>query len=262
MRAGILQRTAGRLWAGLAVLVVAAGCSSTPSPASLAPIGARPRPMERADTAFLGGDYATAAAEYRTAISAAPIWAAPAGLRLGQSLLKLGRSAEALTALQAAERAGPDRATLAGILVSQGDAHMALRDTGAAAERYRLALRDFSDVVRQDQVQRSLALAEAGRGGLPAGDGSVRTTVGTGASGTISVPGAYTVQAGAFADPAGANARKREIEKAGFVCELIPTTRDGRTLYVIRVGRYDTLGDAQAAVARLKARGISAAVVP
>lgn len=62
---------------------------------------------EEGITAFQAGNYAQAAEEFKSVVEAQPDW--PGGHRmLGQSLLKLGRSQEALTHLRKAYDLGPD----------------------------------------------------------------------------------------------------------------------------------------------------------
>lgn len=236
-------------WLGL-LLWIAAGCAgSSRSPGTT---GERPRGLERADAAFLAGDYETAVNEYQLLLAKheAGTWAAAAGCRLGLAYLERNSPSAAMSAFRQAEAARPDPAVEAQIWVGEGNAALALGDFTTAAERFRKALAEHGDRVRRERVERSLAQAES------------RTSVTPSAPAAAAAATGYTVQVGAFSDSAGASAKVREVERAGFRCEVRPTPKYGHTLYVVCVGRYDTWADANAAARGLRAKGISAIVSP
>lgn len=74
--------------------------------------------------------------------------------------------------------------------------------------------------------------------------------------------GGYTAQIGAYADHSGALTKARDVERVGFRCEVKRSVREGRTLYVVSVGRFTSWGEANAMASKLRARGFQAIVAP
>jgi DedD protein len=76
-----------------------------------------------------------------------------------------------------------------------------------------------------------------------------------------SKPGGLLVQVGAFASADAARRLVDELSAAGFEAHLAPVTRSGRTLHRVRVGPVAGRPAADELAARLKGRGLPAAVV-
>lgn len=74
--------------------------------------------------------------------------------------------------------------------------------------------------------------------------------------------GNWTAQVGSFSKKSSAARIIRELEAAGFDAYISEMTQGGRTLYRVRVGPVVSRDEADALVARLKASGHAARVMP
>lgn len=73
--------------------------------------------------------------------------------------------------------------------------------------------------------------------------------------------GDFVVQVGAFGSAEAARRLVQELEAAGYPAQVAPITRAGKTLHRVRVGPASARPTAEQLSARLKARGLPAAVV-
>ncbi len=266
------------------VLLAVSGCTGTGRDAASS---VRPSGLDRAEAAFLAGDWFSAEREYQAALAAeddAP-WAAGAWYRLGVARLKRGDAAAAREALDRAAKARPEPDLAGLVLVAQADADRGLGDARGAAGRYRKALDDHGARIRRDHALYHLALCERSLGAAedarrhaqevvtvhprsPYADaariflGDVPGAAGTTAPLPAVAGGPYFAQAGAFAEYSSALAQAKTVERAGFRCDVQPVTKGGRTLYAVRIGPFVTWSSANEQAGRLRGKGISAVVVP
>lgn len=184
-----------------------------------------------------------------------------AALIAGQSAYRLGRTAEAskwltpLTDHADPAIAGRANATLGSINEDRG-AHAAAADyfvkaadrlTGDDAARAYMYAGDARQGAKQND--RARALYEKARLKV-SGDATLRTQIADRLAGGGPVAAAmgkgFTIQAGAYATRAGAEAAARRLAAHGP--RVVPTRdRAGKTLYAVRVGRYAGKADAAAA---------------
>jgi TolA-binding protein len=73
---------------------------------------------------------------------------------------------------------------------------------------------------------------------------------------------AFTVQVGAFANPANARALAEKVRREGYAVTVSPTGPIEKRLNAVCAGRFSTHREAEAAAARLRARGYEALVRP
>ena len=73
--------------------------------------------------------------------------------------------------------------------------------------------------------------------------------------------GDWVVQVGAFGSAEAARRLVEELASAGYAAQVAPVTRAGRTLHRVRVGPASGRPAAEQLAARLKNRGLPAAVV-
>jgi cell division septation protein DedD len=73
--------------------------------------------------------------------------------------------------------------------------------------------------------------------------------------------GDWVVQVGAFGSAEAARRLVEELKASGYAAQVAPVTRAGRTLHRVRVGPASGRPAAEQLAARLKTRGLPAAVV-
>ena len=71
----------------------------------------------------------------------------------------------------------------------------------------------------------------------------------------------YFVQAGAFRDPADADAQKARLSLQGMSARVSTRDQAGRTVHRVRLGPFNTKAEADRARARLESNGMEAALV-
>ncbi|MGD9814029.1 MAG: septal ring lytic transglycosylase RlpA family protein [Hyphomonadaceae bacterium] len=93
--------------------------------------------------------------------------------------------------------------------------------------------------------------------GAPTGDGAARPPAAYAPPAT----GAYVVQVGAFSDPSNAQRVRNEVQTAGPVTVDVRRAADGRELFRVRVGPFQTQAEADDARRTLASLGYGEAVI-
>lgn len=73
--------------------------------------------------------------------------------------------------------------------------------------------------------------------------------------------GGWAVQVGAFGSTSSARKLVADLQTGGYEAYVAPLSRNGKTLHRVRVGPEPSRADAEKTAARLKSRGLPAAVV-
>lgn len=247
------------LLAGLA----AAGCSTTPDGPSNDP------DWKSAEEAYLSGDFNAAAARFQKFVSANPKddRVPQAKLRIGRSYLALGNPARALQYLDEVLASGPGAALEGDAHAARGMAFHGLGSPSKAESEFQDALRTGGDEVRRDECLWYLGLSRIRQSRWDEGLGDLGvllkdhpdSSYAARAKALRAQPDrAFSIQAGAFSDPAGARRRSEELKAKGYEPEIVP---DGG-FHCVRVGRFTSWREAQNEAAALEAAGFETAVVP
>lgn len=248
----------------LCAAIAAAGCSTTPDKPSTDP------DWKSGEEAFLLGDWDRAIASYKRflAAHASDDRVAEAHARIGRAWLGLGNPASALTSFDAALAADPDDLVAGDARLGRGMAYHALGSPPRAESEFVEALRVGGDRIRRDDALWFLGLSRIRQGKWDEGLADLLVLTkdypdspwAARARALRAAPERFfAVQVGAFSDPAGARARSEELRKKGYDPAIVPWD----ALHCVRVGRYPTWREAQAAAEEVAgATGLETAVVP
>lgn len=227
-------------------------------------------PAAHAQALFLEGRLATDAAaaidSYLAIALAYPTSRnAPAALlRLGQGLLAAGDAPRAAAYLERLTTDYPLASERPAGLLWLARAHAVTRRPDRACTTARTGL----DASSADAAIRALLRTEEEESCRAAAAAAARTDVSPTppaqaapepASGERDPRARFAAQAGAFRDHDAARALAQRLARAGFDARV--AILDGSTLARVRIGAYTRAADAEAAAARLRARGIDAIVV-
>jgi tetratricopeptide (TPR) repeat protein len=253
-----------RLLACLAVLAIAAGCSSTPEGPP------EDRTWKDADAAYLAGDWTAAMRGYEewTRNHPGDDRRPTAKLRIARCHLALGRPASALPLLDEVISADPPAPLAGDARAARGMVYHLLGFPAKAEPEFVDALRVGGDDIRRDEATYFLALSKIRQGRWDDGLTDLAILLKTYPDSPW-VPKArdlrattervFSVQAGAFSDPAGARKRADELKARGYDPAIVP---DGG-LHCVRVGRFATWREAKAEADALSAAtGVETAIVP
>ncbi|MCE9581773.1 MAG: tetratricopeptide repeat protein [Planctomycetes bacterium] len=222
-----------------ALLLSAAGCSSGPDKTSEDP------GWRDAESAYLAGDWPTAISAYERFISAHPDdkRATDARLRIGRAYLAQNRPASALPFLDQVVSSNPPDPVKADAHAARGMAQHLLGNPQRAEAEFMDAVRIGGSEIRRDECLYYVAVSKIRQGRWDEGLGDLGLVVRETPDSPYAIKARalrssperfFTVQAGAFADPAGARRRADELRTKGFDATIVP---EG-TLNCVRVGKY------------------------
>jgi len=243
--------------------LAAAGCTSTPES------GPKDSDWTNAEAAYLGGEWGSAISGYERWIAAnsSDRRVNAAKLRIARSWLSLGKPGNALPVLDEVLNSGPASALVADAHAARGMAYHGLGSPPKAEAEFVDALRIGGDEVRRDECLYYLGLSKIRQGRWEPGltdlfillRESPDSPYAPKAKALRAAPDhIFSIQAGAFADPAGARRRAEELKAKGYEPFLVP---DG-ALNCVRIGRFTTWREAQDEAKILEAAGIETTVVP
>jgi tetratricopeptide (TPR) repeat protein len=197
------------------------------------------RPLEQV---MISGGYAREEAE-------AAYWAGFCYLKLGKYDLAERRFQQAVHDLVESHLVGTAYVGLGDSLQAQGK-----RDK--AREYYRRALDDHSTFIDVPRVEERLGLRPGGASSptssVPASDPAVSPTL---------PKGSFSVQVGAFETREAAMGLVERVKRSGHAPHIYDMRREGKQLYAVRVGIYQSKKEAEDVQRRLKAAGFDAFVV-
>ncbi len=248
------------------ILAVAAlaGCSGTEKDQP------RDTSWTDAEAAYLAGEWSVAIPAYDRFISshADDSRVVHARLRVGRSYLAMNRPAAALPFIDQALSDAPDRKFRADAHSARGIAQHLLGAPEKAEAEFLEAIRIGEGYIRKDEVLYYLGVCRIRRGDWDDGLADMGAVIKEAPDSPYAAKArsirssgvrAFSVQVGAFGDPAGARRRADELRAKGYDSEIVP---EG-TLNCVRTGRYATWGEATEAARALETvTGFDAAVVP
>lgn len=249
----------------VAALAAAAGCSSTGKDTDRKDDPA----WREAEAAYLGGDWNVAIAAYDRFVKTHPDddRIVSARLHIGRCYLSLNRPASALPCLDQVVSSDPEKHLKAEAMLVRGLAQLQLGNLKKAEEEILDAIRIGENDVCRDECLFYLGVVKIRSGDWNEGLATMGAVIKEMPDGTYAARArairagerAFSVQAGAFTDAAGARRRSDELRQKGYDTRIVP---EG-AFNCVRFGNYGTWREAsEAASAMESVTGVETAVVP
>lgn len=247
-----------------AMMILIAGCESTPAP--------RIQQVEQARAAYEAGRYIRSEQMIDQFLRSRSKGAAAAEAYYirGLSRIKTGNRSGAKRDIQTGHRMTDDNELKAMMAVQLGNFDFDDERYNSAMVHYESAIRDLPEADPKDKALYRLAVSRFRVGQFDDGRATLADLVRRFPNSSLAGPAQrlknwdgdyYTVQCGAFNNPAHAARAARDLRRRGFVTRTY-RDRTGAARHVVRVGRFRTYSDARAMLDRVRRYQSDAFILP
>lgn len=247
-----------------AMIILVAGCESTPAP--------RIEQIEQARAAYEAGRYDRSEQMVSTFLRGRSKGAAAAEAYYvrGLSRIKTGNRSGAKRDIQTGHRMTGDKELKAMMAVQLGNFDFDDERYNSAMVHYESAIRDLPEAQPRDKAMYRLAVSQFRVGRFDDGRATLVDLIRRFPNSSLAGPAQrlknwdgdyYTVQSGAFNNPAHAAKAARDLRNRGFVTRTYHDTT-GAARHVVRVGRFRTYSDARGALDRVRRYQSDAFILP